>query len=233
MVTLQQVPPGPVTQPRGVLGRPHDVREQHRREEPARCQPMRHAHSLFSFGVWRDRSADSAGPRRGMPCAGVHIPPPRRMTAGVGRSEAPPDVIPRPLPGPAAAGHSRPKGPPRVRASQGGFAHVDRPEHHGRRPHRVPERLHLRRRRPASPPCRRSWTRPTCSPTPSGWSRRPGHRRRHGDVRADHLRRGLPRAQHPPVRDPQGRRRRQRFREGLLGRRYRRRARARGGRHRD
>ena len=51
--------------------------------------------------------------------------------------------------------------------------------------------------------------------------------RRHRDARADHVRRGLQRDQRAPVRHPQGRRRRQRVREGQLGRGHRRRPRAR------
>ena len=59
--------------------------------------------------------------------------------------------------------------------------------------------------------------------TQRGRRRRP-RGRRHRHARADHVRRGLQRDQHPPVRHPQGRRRRQRVRQGQLGRGDRRRA---------
>ena len=124
------------------------------------------------------------------------------------------------------AGSAHDAAPVTRRGSREETIDVDRPEDHRRRAHRVPERLHLRGRRAPRRRRARSWTRPTCSRTPSGSSTRPGSRR-DGHARADHVRRGLQRDQLAPVRHPQGRRRRQRVRQGHLGRRHRRRARAR------
>ena len=62
--------------------------------------------------------------------------------------------------------------------------------------------------------------------------RRGARGRRDHHPRADQLRRGLPRDHRSPVRDPVGGRRQQGVRQGIVGRRHRRRPRAAAGRHR-
>ena len=97
-----------------------------------------------------------------------------------------------------------------------------RPGQDRARADRVPERVHLRGRRAA-----RRRVRGDGQDRDAGQDRgagRGGPRGRRDDhARADHVRAGLRRADPAPVRDPQGRRGRQRVRQGHLGRRDRRR----------
>jgi hypothetical protein len=55
VVPLQQVTPGPIPELGGTRGRPHDVREQHSREEPpSRRSRLRLAHGVVRSGTKRE-----------------------------------------------------------------------------------------------------------------------------------------------------------------------------------
>ena len=112
-----------------------------------------------------------------------------------------------------------------------GGAHAIRSEDHRRRPDRVPERLHVGRRRP--PRSRRGRDGLDAHAGEREAGRRRGARRGgHRDPRADQLRRRLPRDHRSPVRHPRRRGRQQGVRQRHVGSGHRRRPGAAGRRHR-